>query len=108
VTRPAPPPGVVAAAEQDYHAALDRLGVFVDRVTVLLDEGLDDLHATVDVWLTLRVGSPAFTSFVSAIAIVQLARAAATTSSPHRVAPRQSLPAPPDPAANPLPTNSPS
>src|SRR4051794_1097411 len=40
--RPLPPPSVVAAAEEDYNAALEQLTVVLDRVAALLDQGFDD------------------------------------------------------------------
>jgi hypothetical protein len=79
VTRQPPPPGLVAAAEQDYHTTLAQLTALTGRVGDLLNSGFTDFDAVADVWLTLRTRTdPPRALLMSAIAVVQLAKAQQT------------------------------
>ncbi len=71
--RQPPPPGLVAAAERDYHAMQDTLSGLVRKVRALRAEGFTDLEAVIDVWLTLRAGDDLAATFLGATAIMQVA-----------------------------------
>jgi hypothetical protein len=75
VDREPPPAGLVAAAEQDYHAILGELATLTDRVRALMEGGFTEFEAVTDVWLTLRLQDQGRASFLGAAAIMRLAKA---------------------------------
>jgi hypothetical protein len=75
VSRQPPPPGIVAAAEQDYHAMRDQLDDLLTIVRALLNrDGFSEVQAVTDVWLTLLYQDPRNAAFLGAVAVVQLAK----------------------------------
>jgi hypothetical protein len=72
--RQPPPPGLVAAAEQDYHQGRDDLAGLLKAVKILLASGQPKIETFADVWATLRTqqDNPAVL-LIAAAAIVQLA-----------------------------------
>lgn len=75
MSRRLPPPGLVAAAEQDYHTVSDRLTDLTNAVDGLLAGGYTDFEAVADVWLTLRTQSESPQVWLlAAIAVVRLAK----------------------------------
>ncbi len=75
MSRRPPPPGLIAAAEQDYHARRDELATLLPVVRALLNrDGFTEVEAVTDVWLTLLCHDPRAAAFVGATAIVQLAK----------------------------------
>ena len=75
MTRHPPPPGIVAAAEQDYQAMRESLAILTPMVRALLAERFSDVEAVTDVWLTLLCQDPRAAALLGATAIVQLAKA---------------------------------
>ena len=71
--RERPPPGMVAAAEQDYHAARDRLAVAVQGARLVLQAGDSAMEAFVEAYYALSRTDPGIAAVIGAAAIVQLA-----------------------------------
>jgi hypothetical protein len=68
------PPGIVAAAEQDYHGMRDALHTLLPTVRALLARSdLTEVEAVADVWVMLLYQDPRRAAFLGATAIVQLA-----------------------------------
>ncbi len=74
MNREPPPPGIVAAAEQEYHGMRDTLATLTRMVRDLLTEQFTEVQAVGDVWLTLMCQDPRAAALLGAIAIVQLAK----------------------------------
>jgi hypothetical protein len=74
LNRRPPPPGLVAAAEQDYHTMRDELAALIPIVQALLAGDLSEVEVVTDVWLTLRVQDPRAATLLGAVAVVQLAK----------------------------------
>ncbi len=74
MNREPPPPGIVAAAEQDYHAMRDELVRLLPVVRALLAGRFTEVQAVTDVWLTLLCQDPRNAAFMAATAIIQLAK----------------------------------
>jgi len=74
--RERPPPGMVAAAEQECHAMGDQLDEFTAKVQAVLDQGWTDVEVITDVYRTLRTQQSLAATLLSAIAIVRLAKSA--------------------------------
>jgi hypothetical protein len=75
VNRQPPPPGIVAAAEQDYHAMRESLATLTPMVRALLAKRFTEVQAVTDVWLTLLCQDPRAAAMLGATAIVALAKA---------------------------------
>ena len=74
--RQPPPPGIIAAAEQDYHAARDDLDEMIAATRTALASELSEIEIVTDVWCSLRVQQyKPIVLLLSAIAIVWLAQA---------------------------------
>ncbi|MEV6631911.1 hypothetical protein AB0M54_14280 [Actinoplanes sp. NPDC051470] len=77
--RQPPPPGLIAAAEQDYHAARDELDQMIAAARTVLANEFSEVEAVTDVWLSLHVQQDnPIVLLLSAAAIVRLAKAPAT------------------------------
>ena len=74
--RERPPPGMVAAAEQECHDTSEQLDEFTTRVQALFDQKWEDLEVVTDVYRTLRTQQGREATLLSAIAIVRLAQSA--------------------------------
>lgn len=75
MNRQPPPPGLIAAAEQDYQARRNELATLLPIVRALLDrDGFAEVEAVTDVWLTLLYHDPKTAALLGAAAIVQLAK----------------------------------
>ena len=76
VRRQPPPPGLIAAAEQDYHAARDDLDRIIAAVRAVLASDFSEIEAVTDVWRSPHVqqNNPVVL-LLSAAAIVRLAKA---------------------------------
>jgi len=70
--REPPPPGLVAAAEQDYHAMRGELAEIKKIIRKLLAGRHGEVEAVSDLWLTLFGQDPRSVAFLAATAIVQL------------------------------------
>jgi hypothetical protein len=70
-----PPPDMLARAEQEYHAARDDLDRLITAVRDTLADGIPEIEAVTDVWLSLRMHqhNPA-TALLGAAAIMRLAK----------------------------------
>jgi hypothetical protein len=75
VSRTPPPPGVVAAAEQDLHDMRERLDLLVQTVRQCLTDGYTPTEASVEVYLTLRHGDRRMAAVMGATAIMRVATA---------------------------------
>lgn len=74
--RQPPPPGLVAAAEQDYALARDELDGMIATVRAALDNGFDEIEVVTDVWLSLKKQQHnPLVLLLSAAAVVRLAKA---------------------------------
>jgi hypothetical protein len=74
--RQPPPPGLIAAAEQDYHAARDELDQMIAAVKTALANEFSEVEAVTDVWQSLHVQQDnPIVLLLSAAAIVRLAKA---------------------------------
>jgi len=74
VNREPPPPGMVAAAEQEYHAMRDQLRVLLPLIRALLAGEFTEVQTVADVWLTLLSQDRRAAALLGATAIVQLAK----------------------------------
>lgn len=74
--RERPPAGMVAAAEQEYHAMAEQLDEFTAKVQAIFDQGWTDLEVVTDVYRTLRTQQSPAATLISAIAIVRVAKSA--------------------------------
>ncbi len=74
MNRQPPPPGIVAAAEQDYHAMRENLATLTPMVRALLAQRFTEVQAVTDVWLTLLCQDPPAAAMLGATAIIQLAK----------------------------------
>jgi hypothetical protein len=72
--RERPPPGMVAAAEQEYHDMGEELDGFTTQVQAVFEQGWTDLEAVTDVYWSLRTQEGPAATLLSAIAIVRLAK----------------------------------
>ena len=72
------PPGVMAAVEQGYHAARDRMTLMVRDARMALDGLGAEAEAYRDVYRLLRLTEPVLMARLVATAIVGLAKGAAT------------------------------
>ena len=73
--RQPPPPGLIAAAEQDYHIARDELDQMIDAVRAVLASDFSEIEAVTDVWRSLHVQQhKSIVLLLSAAAIVRLAQ----------------------------------
>lgn len=71
--REPPPPGLIAAAEQNYQAIQSDLAALITEARALLATNRTEVEVVTDVWLTLlHHGSPTAAMF-GATAIIQLA-----------------------------------
>jgi hypothetical protein len=80
VRRQPPPPGLIAAAEQDYHAARDELDQMIAAVRTVLASDFSEIEAATDVWRSLHAQQHnPVVLLLSAAAIVRLATQPAST-----------------------------
>lgn len=68
------PPGIIAAAEQDYHMVRDRVSVAVGAARLLLAGRGAEVEAFADVYYMLRRVDPRLAGAVAAAAILGLCR----------------------------------
>jgi hypothetical protein len=84
VWRESPPPGLIAAAEQDYHAAREELDQMIAAVRTVLAGDFSEIEAVTDIWRSLRVQQhKPLVLLVSAAAIMRLATQSASTEAEH-------------------------
>ena len=69
-----PPPGMLAAAEQGYHAVRDRLDQLVNRIRERLHDGQNEVKVCAALAAQLRTSSLVECSTLAAAAIVRLAQ----------------------------------
>ncbi len=74
MNREPPPAGIVAAAEQEYHAMRDTLAGLLPTVRTLLAANFTEVQTVTDVWLTLVSQDRRAAAMLGATAIVQLAK----------------------------------
>ena len=74
VNREPPSPGMVATAEQEYHAMQDQLAALLPLVRALLASQFTEVQTVADVWITLLSQDVRAASLLGATAIVQLAK----------------------------------
>lgn len=83
-----PPAGMVAAAEQEYHAARDALADLTDAARTLMAHGDSELEATINVYSTLRSQQhKPIVLLIAAAAIVRLATSAQPEAVPRPAEP---------------------
>jgi hypothetical protein len=74
--RQPPPPGLIAAAEQDYHAARDALDQMIAAARTALASEFSEVEAVTDIWHSLHMQQDnPIVVLLSAAAIVRLAKA---------------------------------
>lgn len=71
--REPPPPGLIAAAEQNYQAIQNDLAILITEARALLASNRTEVEVVTDVWLTLLHHGPPMGAMLGATAIIQLA-----------------------------------
>lgn len=75
VHREPPPPGLVAAAEQDYHSLQSELANLISKARELMAARHTEVEALTDLWLTLLWQDPRRVALLGATAVVELVKA---------------------------------
>ena len=82
--REPPPPGLIAAAEQNYQAIQNDLATLITDARALLASNRTEVEVVTDVWLTLLHHGPPMGATLGATAIIRLAAANHAGEHDHR------------------------